>query len=227
AADNAFIAWRYTDGNAAGSAPLTIPANAAPGAYELRLFSNNVYTLLATSNRFSIGSSSATMKLHFIHVDHLDTPRLIADSSGTPVWRNDNTEPFGSSAPGENPVGLGAFEFPLRFPGQYADKETNLHYNYFRDYDPSLGRYGESDPIGFRGGLNTYAYVASSPLSYKDVLGLLPMEIMGKGRSLLDEPPVATPKCEEMCLFEVKPDCRPGDTQCAMASAAAGLSMST
>src|SRR5262249_33602858 len=117
APDNAFIAWRYTDGNAAGSAALTIPANAAPGTYELRLFSNNVYTLLAMSNRFSIGSSSAAMKLHFIHVDHLNTPRLVADAAGTTVWKWDQQEPFGNNVPNENPSAQGAFDLPMRFPG--------------------------------------------------------------------------------------------------------------
>jgi RHS repeat-associated protein len=65
------------------------------------------------------------------------------------------------------------FEFPLRFPGQYADKETNLYYNFFRDYDPSLGRYSESDPIGMVGGPNTYAYAYSGPVSNLDPDGRL------------------------------------------------------
>jgi RHS repeat-associated protein len=43
------------------------------------------------------------------------------------------------------------FEFNLRFPGQYFDSETNLHYNYFRDYSPQTGRYQQSDPIGIDG----------------------------------------------------------------------------
>jgi RHS repeat-associated protein len=68
--------------------------------------------------------------------------------------------------------GLGAFDLPLRRPRQYLDQETGLHYNYFRDYDPSLGRYGESDPVGLAGGLNTYAYVSSNPISLTDALGL-------------------------------------------------------
>jgi len=48
----------------------------------------------------------------------------------------------------ENPAGQGQFGFSLRFPGQYYDRETNLHYNVFRDYDPAIGRYLEADPIG-------------------------------------------------------------------------------
>ena len=54
----------------------------------------------------------------------------------------------------------------LRLPGQYFDEETGLHYNYFRDYDPSLGRYIESDPIGLEGGINTYLYVGNNPLKW-------------------------------------------------------------
>ena len=58
------------------------------------------------------------------------------------------------------------------FPGQYYDSETNLHYNYFRDYDPATGRYIESDPIGLWGGFNTYRYGNANPLLYLDFSGL-------------------------------------------------------
>jgi len=80
--------------------------------------------------------------------------------------------PFGKSLPEENPSGPGSFEFNLRFPGQYLDKETNLFYNINRDYDPQTGRYIQSDPIGFAGGINPYAYVMSNPLRWADRLGL-------------------------------------------------------
>jgi len=64
-------------------------------------------------------------------------------------------------------------EHNIRFPGQYEDEETGLHYNYFRDYDPTLGRYVESDPIGLGGGINTFSYVDSNAISKYDQYGLL------------------------------------------------------
>jgi RHS repeat-associated protein len=62
--------------------------------------------------------------------------------------------------------------FNQRFPGQYYDEESGLHYNYFRDYDPATGRYVESDPIGLAGGISLYSYGYANPLFYQDPLGL-------------------------------------------------------
>jgi RHS repeat-associated protein len=133
----------------------------------------NITNAAAAQNLFpEYAPQPRPKQLYFIHPDHLNTPRLIADQNQQPVWRWDQAEPFGVNVPDGNPSGLGAFEFPLRFPGQYFDKETNLAYNYFRYFDSSSGRYIESDPLGLAGGLNTFSYVGSSPLSFVDPWGL-------------------------------------------------------
>ncbi|MDZ4099705.1 MAG: RHS repeat-associated core domain-containing protein [Methylophilaceae bacterium] len=110
---------------------------------------------------------------YYIHTDHLNTPRLITDQANSDVWRWDNYDPFGNNAADSDPNNTGnPFVYNLRFPGQYYDQETGLHYNYFRDYSAQEGRYIQSDPIGLEGGINTYAYVEGNPLSYVDRLGL-------------------------------------------------------
>jgi RHS repeat-associated protein len=87
------------------------------------------------------------------------------------MWRWDSGA-FGTGVPSENPEGAGTFRYQLRFPGQYFDAESGLHYNYFRDgYDPSIGRFTQSDPIGLAGGFNTYGYVRGNPVSGIDPLG--------------------------------------------------------
>lgn len=106
------------------------------------------------------------------HADHLNTPRLIADQNQQTVWKWDQAEPFGDSPPDENPSGLGTFEFPLRFDGQYADKETGNFDNWMRTYAALFGRYLQSDPIGLGGGINTYLYVLD-PLTQVDPEGLM------------------------------------------------------
>jgi RHS repeat-associated protein len=116
--------------------------------------------------------NTGVAQAYFIHSDHLNTPRTITDTSGAVVWQWDNSDPFGNNSPNENPTGAGAFNFNLRFAGQYFDRETNTHQNINRDYDPSIGRYVQSDPIGLRGGINTYTYVRGNPLSRIDPYGL-------------------------------------------------------
>ncbi|WP_323002984.1 RHS repeat-associated core domain-containing protein [Denitromonas sp.] len=106
-----------------------------------------------------------------IETDHLGTPRLLTDATRAPRWRW-TSPPFGEVLPEDDPSGLGAVTFNLRFPGQYYDKETGLHYNFNRYYDPGTGRYVQSDPIGLDGGWNTYGYVNGNPLMYVDPLGL-------------------------------------------------------
>ena len=102
---------------------------------------------------------------YFVHNDHLGTPQKITDQTQAIVW-DATYKPFG-----EVEVATEEIENNIRFPGQYADEETGLNYNYFRDYDPSTGRYVESDPIGLRGGLNTFGYAGARPISFIDPKG--------------------------------------------------------
>lgn len=110
--------------------------------------------------------------IFYIHTDHLNTPKKISRPSDNKLrWRWDST-PFGTGTPNENPESLGTFGASLRLPGQIYFPEAGLHYNYFRDYDPATGRYVQSDPIGLRGGLNTFGYAYNSPGKYIDPFGL-------------------------------------------------------
>jgi RHS repeat-associated protein len=134
---------------------------------------------------------NSTPLVFYIHADHLNTARVITShrlntaAAGAPQnnirwsWLPNNTattpnpttvntsagDPFGATPANANPSNLAAgnFTFNLRFAGQYFDKESGLHYNHHRDYDPTLGRYVQSDPIGLAGGLNTYLYVGADP----------------------------------------------------------------
>lgn len=109
----------------------------------------------------------------FLYTDHLATPRLGMNANGLIVWRWDS-DAFGATLADEDPDGDGQpVTVNLRFPGQYHDAETGLHYNYFRDYDPGTGRYIESDPIGLAGGdTNLFRYVFNNPMNFIDSDGL-------------------------------------------------------
>ncbi|MBW2136220.1 MAG: RHS repeat protein, partial [Deltaproteobacteria bacterium] len=80
--------------------------------------------------------------IYFYHLDHLGTPMAVTDEDGQVVW-NATYLPFGKAAMSPN----SGVENNLRFPGQYYDQETGLHYNYHRYYDPHTGRYITPDPL--------------------------------------------------------------------------------
>ncbi len=120
--------------------------------------------------------STGVPELAYIQPDHLGTPRVVIDPvRDVAVWEWSNkSEVFGDQAPANDPDGDGvAFELALRFPGQQATDASGLFYNYQREYDPSVGRYSQSDPIGLRGGVQTYAYTNSRPVDFIDPIGFL------------------------------------------------------
>jgi RHS repeat-associated protein len=115
---------------------------------------------------YEADEASGAGGLSYLHTDHLGAVVKATDESGGLVWDGER-RPFG-----ERVVAVSDVEMVLGFPGQYYDEETNNYYNYFRDYDPTTGRYLQSDPIGLWGGLNTYAYVGGNPLYWVDPFGL-------------------------------------------------------
>jgi len=149
-----------------------------------------------------IATSGTSSQLYYVEADQLGSPRTVVQpgattTSDTLVWSWDYFgSTFGTNAPSPQTLALN-----LRFPGQYFDPETGLHYNYFRDYEPATGRYIEFDPIGLGGGPNGYAYVRGAPLSSTDPKGLQttadtwcrqnPVEcalILGGGAALVPKP---------------------------------------
>src|SRR3546814_9528208 len=100
----------------------------------------------------------------YVQDARLGTPQKLTDATQACGWDRVQ-DPFGRQVSLTAATGVAN---DLRFPGQLFDAETGFHYNYFRDYDPSTGRYIQSDPIGLQGGINTYAYVGGNPITSID-----------------------------------------------------------
>ncbi len=162
-------------------------ANIAAGTYSITAKATDTLNVATTSLPVGINVTGVATQVYYIHADQINTPRLITDSNGSPVWLwAIDADAFGANLPNENPSGQGNFSCNLRYPGQYFDNETGLHYNMFRDYDPSSGRYVESDPIGLEGGLNTFGYALGNPIRNSDPKGLFIPGIIIIGEILLD-----------------------------------------
>jgi RHS repeat-associated protein len=107
---------------------------------------------------------------YFYHNDHLGTPQKLTAVNGAVVWSAKYSS-FGEAA-----VEVETVENNLRFPGQYFDEETGLHYNWHRYYDPTIGRYLRADPIGLDAGINLFLYVRNNPVNWIDPWGLDAMD---------------------------------------------------
>ena len=176
-------------------------------------------------------STTAEPRVYYAYSDHLNAPRVIVNAVGDVRWRW-ISEPFGTTAAESIPNSLENLVVNLRFPGQYFDNESGLSYNYFRDYDGTVGRYVQSDPIGQDGGSwSTYNYVNASPLLGVDPHGLQSIDnpfgpLIPPGGAP-DAPPPSCP--EEKCsspitvTFTTSNVCAMGDAMCAQAMKAAGL----
>jgi RHS repeat-associated protein len=113
------------------------------------------------------GVNTASPATLFVHVDHLNRPTMMTNAAKASVWAAIWT-PWGT------PQSItGAETNDARFPGQWFQLEAGLAYNWYRHYDPSLGRYTQPDPLGFVDGPSVYAYAKSKPLQFIDPEGLM------------------------------------------------------
>ena len=105
---------------------------------------------------------------YYYHNDHLGTPQKLTDADGATVWSALYTS-FGEA----QVVPASTITNNLRFPGQYYEAETGLHYNFWRYYDSNSGRYLSNDPIGMlNNDINLFGYTNNNPENWTDVLGL-------------------------------------------------------
>ncbi len=100
------------------------------------------------------------------HNDHLGTPHVLTDKNKGVVWKI-SLDPFGETV---SETGSGPTD-NLRFPGQYLDRGSNLNYNWFRYYQPKIGRYYQVDPVPGQTTINLYAYTNSNPVVLIDRTG--------------------------------------------------------
>ncbi|WP_308299606.1 DUF6531 domain-containing protein [Streptomyces sp. CJ_13] len=107
-------------------------------------------------------------RFYAVITDALGTPTELVASGGELAWQR-RTTLWGTDFPA--PTDTTSADCPIRFPGQYADSETGLHYNFFRYYDPESARYISADPLGLEPAPNHHAYVVNA-LGWTDPLGL-------------------------------------------------------
>lgn len=126
---------------------------------------------LAVIDQNADGSLAA---IYYIETDFTNTPRNLRRASGDlskPVW-NWPIAPYGDTPALEDPDGDGiSVTLNLRYPGQYYDSFSGLHYNYTRYFTPRTGRYLQPDLIGLDGGTNVYTYANGNPVHYTDPTG--------------------------------------------------------
>ena len=112
-------------------------------------------------------SETNAQHIHYFHCDQIGAPREMTDEAGNLLWYADY-KGWGGIREAHN---LKDAHQPFRLQNQYVDEETGLHYNFFRYYDPHIGRFTQQDPIGLAGGMNLYRF-ANNTQGWVDPLGL-------------------------------------------------------
>ncbi|MGN6890387.1 RHS repeat-associated core domain-containing protein, partial [Neisseria sp. P0014.S004] len=126
------------------------------------------YEPLAQIRDWKTKDGKKRQQTHYFHCDQIGIPREMTDKDGNLVWFGDY---YGwGKLKSETKVTDSAYQ-PFRLQNQYADRETGLHYNFFRYYEPDAGRFVNQDPIGLWGGFNVYQF-APNVQGWLDILGL-------------------------------------------------------
>ena len=120
-----------------------------------------------TVERDPLGRESC-QQTHYFHCDQIGIPREMTDKDGNLVWFGDY---YGWGKLKSETNISGTTHQPFRLQNQYADRETGLHYNFFRYYEPDAGRFVNQDPIGLDGGDKFYWFTPSVQ-AWGDPLGL-------------------------------------------------------
>ena len=126
------------------------------------------YEPLAQIRDWTTKDGKKRQQTHYFHCDQIGIPREMTDKDGNLLWFGNYTG-WGRLKE-ETKVTDSAYQ-PFRLQNQYADRETGLHYNFFRYYDPDAGRFVNQDPIGLWGGENFYQF-AENVTGWIDPYGL-------------------------------------------------------
>ena len=126
------------------------------------------YEPLAQVRNWTTAEGENRQQTHYFHCDQIGIPREMTDKDGNLLWFGNYTG-WGRLKE-ETEVTDSAYQ-PFRLQNQYADRETGLHYNFFRYYEPDAGRFVNQDPIGLEGGENLYKF-APNAQNWVDIFGL-------------------------------------------------------
>ena len=135
--------------------------------------------LAQVHNRINEDGESCQQTYYF-HCDQIGIPREMTDKDGNLLWFGNYTG-WGRLKE-ETKVTDSAYQ-PFRLQNQYADRETGLHYNFFRYYEPDAGRFVNQDPIGLMGGENFYQF-APNIQEWLDPLGLIKKVKLGRSKKI-------------------------------------------
>ena len=156
------------------------------GRYTYLYTDPDSYEPLAQVRNWTNEDGESRQQIHYFHCDQIGIPREMTDKDGNLLWFGNYTG-WGRLKE-ETKVTDSAYQ-PFRLQNQYADRETGLHYNFFRYYEPNVGRFVNQDPIGLLGGDNLYQF-APNTNKWLDVLGLnknLPAPYWPPNRGALGE----------------------------------------